>query len=189
MLILAAVREELGDLDGEVVGIGPVVAAARAATILEQLKPKAVILLGTGGAYHSDPPIGIAVTSIKCGLSYGVAAMGLGYVPRPPAPVNCDEELLGQLEIPKMNVLTVGAVTTDLTLAERVSDGWEVEHLEAFGVATACHQAGIPFVCVLGISNRVGPDAHTQWLTNRDDAQDAARLAVTKLLASLTDDG
>ena len=33
MLVLAAVSEELGDLPGETVGIGPVVAAANAARL------------------------------------------------------------------------------------------------------------------------------------------------------------
>jgi nucleoside phosphorylase len=82
-------------------------------------------------------------------------------------------------------VLTTGAVTTDLTLARRLCDGYTVEHLEAFGVAIACQNAGIPFVAVLGISNAVGPEAHGQWLTNRDAAQDAARAVVRPLLDTI----
>jgi nucleoside phosphorylase len=111
-----------------------------------------------------------------------VATLGLGYVPRPPAPVDCDAEMLDRLTVPRMPILTVGAVTTDLALATRLADGWSVEHLEAFGVALACREAGVPFVCVLGISNDVGRDAHVQWLTNRDAAQEAARVAVAPLL-------
>lgn len=183
MLVLAAVREELGDLEGEVVGIGPVVAAARAASILERLAPDRVVLVGTGGSYPGGPPIGTAIAGQMVGLSFGVAAMGLGYVPRPPAPVPGDETLLEELGLPRHNVLTSGAVTTDLTLAKRLSDGWTVEHLEAFGVAVACQQRGVPFAAVLGISNLVGPEAHAQWLTHRDAAQDAARQAVRALLA------
>jgi len=182
MLVMAAVREELGDLEGEVVGIGPVVAAARAAAILERRRPERVILLGTGGSYPGGPPIGAVVASEMIGLSPGVAAMGLGYVPRPPAPVPGDEATLVRLAVERHAVLTVGAVTTDLTLARRLSDGWTVEHMEAFGVAVACQIAGIPFVAVLGISNAVGPDAHVQWLAHRDQAQDAARAVVRGLL-------
>jgi nucleoside phosphorylase len=182
MLLLAAVREELGDLPGEVVGIGPVVAAARAATILERRKPSAVALIGTAGAYPGGPAIGVAIVAQMVGLSPGVAAMGLGYVPRPPAPVPGDEGLLAKLSLPRHHVLTTGAVTTDLTLARRLADGWEVEHLEGFGVAVACQNAGIPFIAVLGISNLVGPEAHAQWLTHRDAAQEAARAAVLPLL-------
>jgi nucleoside phosphorylase len=183
MLLLAAVREELGDLDGEVVGIGPISAAARAAVILERKKPKSVVMLGTGGSYPGGPAIGTAVAGRLVGWGYGVAVMGLGYVPRPPAPVPGDDELLARLShIPKHDILTTGAVTTDPTLARRLSDGWTIEHLEAFGVAIACQNAGVPFVTVLGISNLVGPDAHAQWLTHRDAAQEAARQAIRPLL-------
>lgn len=182
MLFMAAVREELGDLDGEIVGIGPIVAAARAAEIIARRHPAAVILLGTGGSYAGGPPIGEAVCGSRVGMSYGVAAMGLGYVPRPPGPVSCDEGLIERIGLAAHPVLTVGAVTTDTQLAERLSDGWTVEHMEAFGVALACQQAGVPFACVLGVTNDVGPEAHTQWLAHRDAAQAAARDAVRHLV-------
>ncbi len=183
MLLLAAAREELGDLDGEVVGVGPVVAAARTARILAERKPDRVILLGTGGAYEGGPPVGAAIASARVGMSYGVATLGMGYVPRAPQPVDGDPELLDRLALPRHHVLTVSAVTTDPHLARRLSDGWTVEHLEAFAVALACREARVPFVAVLGISNTVGADAHVQWLTHRDAAQQAARDAVAALLA------
>jgi purine-nucleoside phosphorylase len=182
MLLLAAVREELGELAGEVVGIGAVIAAARAATLLERRKPARVILIGTAGSYPGGPPVGTAIVSQMIGMSFGVAAMGLGYVPRPPAPVPADEDMMARVHLERHNVLTAGAVTTDLTLANRLSDGWTVEHLEAFGVAIACQQVGVRFIAVLGISNQVGPEAHVQWLTHRDAAQEAARQAVLPLL-------
>ena len=182
MLLLAAVREELGELDGEVVGIGPVIAAARAAVILERRKPDRVGRVGTGGAYPGGPAVLTAVAGRVVGLSYGVAAMGLGYVPRPPAPIPGDPDTLAKLGIPEHEILTSGAVTTDMTLAKRLADGWTVEHLEAFGVAVACQNAGVPFTAVLGISNLVGPEAHAQWLTHRDAAQEAARQAIRPLL-------
>ena len=182
MLLLAAAREELGDLEGEVVGVGPIVAAARAAFILARERPERVGLVGTGGSYRGGPAVGAAIVSRKLGLSYGVAAMGLGYVPRAPSPCVGDPDMIAALSVEAHNVLTVGAVTTDKQLADRLSDGWTVEHLEAFGVALACREAGIPFIAVLGISNTVGSDAHIQWLTNRDAAQQAARDAIAPLL-------
>ena len=185
LLIMAAARQELGDLDGEVVGVGPVLAAARAATLIERARPERVVLVGTAGAYGSAPTIGSAVIAGRVGLSYGIAAMGLGYVPRHPTPVDCDPDMLEILKGAEVvNVLTVGAITTDLELAERLCDGWSVEHLEAFGVALACREAGVPFVASLGISNRVGPDAHIEWLTHRDAAQEAARQAIAPLVAA-----
>lgn len=181
MLVLAAAREELGDLAGEVVGVGPIASAARAALLLERLQPAAVVLIGTGGAYEGGPPIGIAVVARRVGLTWGIATMGLGYVPRPPPAIDADPALLARLSIPAHAVLTTGAITTDPALARRFADGWTVEHLEAFAVAFACQQANVPFVAVLGISNKVGPDAHAEWLTHRDDAQAAARAAIASL--------
>ena len=184
MLLLAAARQELGDLDGEVVGVGPVVAAATAARILERRKPDRVALVGTAGSYDGGPPVGAAIAAARVGMSYGVATLGLGYVPRAPQPVDGDREMLETLGLPRHNVLTVGAVTTEALLAERLSDGWTVEHLEAFAVAWACKELRIPFVAVLGIANTVGSDAHVQWLTNRDAAQQAARDALAPLFAA-----
>lgn len=182
MLFMAAVREELGELDGEVVGIGPILAAARAAEILARRQPSAVVLLGTGGSYTGGPAIGEAIVASTVGMSFGVAAMGLGYVPRPPSPVECDPLLVERIGLPAHRVLTVNAITTDTTLAERIRDSWTVEHMEAFGVALACRNAGVPFTAVLGITNDVGPEAHTQWLTHRDAAQEAARQAIKHLI-------
>jgi nucleoside phosphorylase len=181
-LVVAAAREELGDVEGEVIGVGPIVAAVATAAVLARRKPERVVLIGTGGAYAGDPPVGVAVAASRLGWSYGVAALGLGYVPRPPPPLESDAELLERLELPRHAVLTTGAVTTDPGLARRLADGWSVEHLEAYGVALACREARVPFVVVLGISNRVGPDAHVEWLTHRDAAQDAARRAILPLL-------
>jgi len=182
VLVMAAAPEELGSIDGAVVGVGPVVAAATTARILEQRKPDRVVLIGTAGAYPGGPPIGAAIAARQVALSWGVAAMGLGYVPRAPKPIEADPTLLSRITAPRHAVLTVGAITTDRTLARRIADGFTVEHLEAYGVAWACKQAGVPFLTVLGITNDVGPDAHIQWLTHRDAAQAAARQAISPLL-------
>ena len=121
MLLLAAVSEELGEMSGEVVGIGPVVAAVNAAVLLHQLKPERVLLVGTCGAYPGGPPIGTAIMARRIGLSYGVAAMGLGYVPRAPEPVTCAADLLTQTTLPIADVLTAGAVTTGVASLSHTS--------------------------------------------------------------------
>jgi nucleoside phosphorylase len=183
MLVLAAVTEELGALDGETVGIGPVVAAAQAGALLARLRPDRVLMIGTCGVYSGTAlSIGMAVMARRIGLSYGVAAMGLGYVPRAPEPIDCAADLLKATSLPQADVLTTGAITTDPVLAERLADHWEVEHLESFGVALACQRANIPFNAILGITNDVGPTAHAQWLAHREEAQEAARQAVRLLL-------
>jgi nucleoside phosphorylase len=183
MLILAAVREELDVLPGETVGIGPVVAAARAAAILERRHPAAVILIGTAGAYPGGPEIGTVIAAERLGLGFAAAAMGVGYTPRPPPDIDGDPDLLSRLALPRFAVLTTGAVTTDPEFASRLAETYLVEHLEAYGVAYACQELGIPFTAVLGISNKVGPDAHAEWLTWRDVAQERARDAVRGMLS------
>jgi len=182
MRVFAAVTEELGDLEGAPVGIGSVVAAAGAMHLLHQDPPDAVLLIGTCGAYPGGAGIGDVVVASRVGFASGVAALGLGYTPRPPAPVTCDPALTADLDLPHADVLTCPAVSTDPALVERLGDGWDVEHLEAFGVAWACQLAGVPFAAVLGVANIVGPEAHVEWLTHRETAQDAARRAVRELL-------
>lgn len=184
MLALAAVTEELGDLTGVPVGIGPVVAAASTARILAEREPAAVLLIGTCGAYPGRGAIGDVVVSERVGFGSGIAALGLGYVPRPPSPLHCDPELIAAFGARRASVLTASAVSTDPDLVERLGDGWDVEHMEAFGVAWACKEAGVPFVAVLGIANIVGPDAHVEWLTHREAAQDVAREAARAVLTA-----
>ncbi len=178
MLILSAVQEELGDLAGHPVGIGPVMAAMGAAALIERLKPRAVLVIGTAGSYAGGPEIGAVVRARRVGLSSSAAVMGLGYVPRPPAVLEADRSLLGGLDLPACDVLSVQAVTTDPLLAERLADGWQVEQLEAYGVAAACAAARVPFAAVYGISNRAGPDAHLEWLEHRAAARQRVREVV-----------
>lgn len=181
ILLVSAVREELGELRGEALGIGTVLAGVRMARLLAERHPSGVIFTGTGGAYAGGPPIGVACKVRRVGLLDSAAMMGLGYTPRPPPPIACDPRLLAHVDLPEVDVLTVGAITTDPTLARRLGDGWQVEHLEAYGVAAACADANVPFAAVMGIANVVGPEAHAQWLTHRGQAQTAARTALASL--------
>ena len=185
ILLVSAVREELGSLAGEPLGVGAVVAAARAAWLLADRRPRGVVFVGTGSAYAGGPAPGTAVAARRVGLSAGVAAMGLGYVPRPPPPLPCDARLLARVAAPRVDVLTVGAVTTDPVLAERLADGWQLEHTEVFGVAVACAQVGVPFLAVLGVASRAGPEAHLQWLAHGREAREAARVAVGGVLSGV----
>jgi len=181
ILLVSAVAEELGDLDGEPLGIGTITAGVAMARLLAERQPDGVVMLGTGGGYTGAPAIGEACKANRIGWADGVAMMGLGYTPRPPVPLPCDERLLAQIDLPVCDILSVGAVSTDPVMAGRLSDGWQVEHLEAYGAALACAQAGVAFAAVLGITNQVGPDAHTQWLTHRTEARQAIQEAVRPL--------
>jgi nucleoside phosphorylase len=183
ILLVAAAKDELGDLPGEPLGVGPVVPGVRMARLLERQRPTGVLFVGTGSAYPGGPAIGTACTARRIGLGDAVAQLGLGYVPRPPAAQLCDRRLVDRLLLPEYDVLSLGSVTTDLQLAARLADTWQVEHLESFAAAFACAEMDVPFAVVLGIVARAGPDAHAQWLTNRGAAREAAQAAVRPLLA------
>ena len=66
--------------------------------------------------------------------------------------------------------------SSDLALANRVGDALEceVEHLEAFAVATACARARVPLAVVLGVANRVGSRAREEWLHHHQAAGKAS---------------
>ncbi len=178
ILLVSAVREELADLHGHPVGVGAVQAAVAATSLIREHAPDGVVMMGTAGAYPGGPAVGDAVVAARVGQAQGLSVMGLGYTPRPPAPIPADPRLMARFDVPRIGVLSVDAISTDATLARRLADDWQVEQLEAFGVAYACASAGVPFTMVFGITHRVGPEAHTHWLTNRSVARRAARAAI-----------
>jgi purine-nucleoside phosphorylase len=183
MIALAAVEAELGDLPGEAVGIGGVLAAIGATRAILARRPDAVVLVGSAGAYPGGPAVGAVIAARRVGLLSAAAVAGLGYVPVPPPPIDGDPGLLARLGLPLADVACTDAITTDPIVAAALGATWQVEHLEAFSVARACLEAKIPFAAVLGIANSVGPHAHSQWLAHRSAAEDAARRAVRALVA------
>jgi nucleoside phosphorylase len=177
--LVCATAEEIGPFPGIELGLGSIVVAARLAAYLAHNRPEAVLIVGTAGSLPNGPPVGSVVTAKRIGFSPGVAAMGLGYVPKPAKHIFCDPTLVLSLELPEMDVLTVGAITTDSVLVDRLGDGWQIEQMEAYGAALACQQAKVPFAAIYGIANKCGPDAHSQWLANVSAAREAvyARIA------------
>lgn len=181
--VVSAVDEERCGLAGVALGVGVVPAGLATARLLAVERPDAVVLVGTAGAYPGGPPIGTVVTARRVGLVSGTALLGLGYVPRAPGPLLADAALTAALALPTADVACLVAITTDPALAARVGADWQVEHMEAYGVAAACVAAGVPFAIVLGITNVVGPGAHAEWLAHRGACQDAAAAAVARLVA------
>jgi purine-nucleoside phosphorylase len=183
-VVLAAVREEFWPLDGVAVGIGAVRAAHGAASALTDCRSAAVIMLGTVGSYPgSGLSIGDIVTARHIHLSDATSALGLGYVPAPPAPLTCDERLRTATQLPSVDVVTTPAITTDPALATLLGTQGAVEHLEAWSMAYAAARAGRPFVGIFGVTNVVGPDAHAQWLEHRAPVEHALREAAAALIA------
>jgi nucleoside phosphorylase len=190
---LAGLRELLGDPSRgqvgtvrvalEAIGIGLPAAAAGTSTAVRAHQPSCVVLVGTCGAYENrGAGLGIAqpVTAKRLHLASTAAAEGRGAFPGPMAvAVETDNALSRALtgETGRhVDVATTLAITTDDVLAGRVSEafGCEVEHLEAFAVATACAREHVAMAAVLGVANRVGRRARDEWRRHHEAAGRAA---------------
>lgn len=184
--IVAAVEAELGGLPGVAVGVGPLRAAASTARLLAGDAFDGLVLVGSAGSYPGGPAVGSVVVSRWMGWADAGSITGKAYAPVPVQPLLGASWLRERTSAPEADILTVPSITTDpevvAALQHQGKRTWQVEHLEAMGVAVACAAAGTPFVALLGIANRVGPTAHGEWKANRDAAEGRARAAVQELL-------
>ena len=192
---LAALRSVLGDgLRAEVggldvaagsVGIGLSTSAAGTAARIEAMRPRGVVLLGTCGAYATAGlplAIGDVAVARKVRLVEPAVLEGRAAFPEPMAvETHAEPALVGALASAgeggrPADVATTLAVTTDDALAELLARGarCEVEHLEAFSVASACAAAAVPFAAALGVANMVGSQGREQWRRNNRAASEAA---------------
>jgi futalosine hydrolase len=197
---LAGMRRTLGDhLYGSVcgvsvsckpVGIGLPNATAGATSRLLQLRPRAVLLVGTCGSYPGVTlEIGEAVVGRRALLVDPVEVERRSAMPEPMGRlVDCNPMIaagLGAGRPPVHDVANTLGVTTDDALAARVGAalGGGVENLEAFGIANACALQGVPFACVLGVSNVVGSSGREQWRSHHKAAALAACEVIQRWLA------
>jgi nucleoside phosphorylase len=169
------------DVAARAVGIGLPLAAAGTATQLLEMQPRAVVLLGTCGAYlRAGIALGEVVSARRvCLVSHSVA-QGKSQFPAPMSLVSDADsatfEALVRAGARAADVATTLAITVDDGAAARVAQvsGSHVEHLEAYGVAAACAARGIPFGAALGVANEVGVRARDQWRTNHRASAAAA---------------
>jgi nucleoside phosphorylase len=173
------------------VGIGVPGSACGMAFELCRHAPRAVILVGTSGAYRGrNLAIGQVVVGRRLYLVSAVAASGKGAFPAPmPVLVETDPALRAALSdraLHEVDVATTLAITTDDTTAATLSGSVDadVEHLEAFGVATACARQGVEFGVVLGIANVVGSTARKEWAIHHESAGHAAAAIVADWIVS-----
>ena len=156
-------------------------AAAGAAAALAELRPRAVVLVGTCGAYRGT---GLAIGDVAAGDAMRVAdfsaVQGLAQFPAPMATTLAADAgirlRLVACGAHPAHAATTLAITVDDATAARIAQGTEaqVEHLEAFGVATACAASGVPFGCALGVANFVGSGARDEWRAHHHAAAEAA---------------
>ncbi len=196
---LAPLRSVLGDelrarvgtlvVAARAVGIGMPDAAGGAARTLAEAAPRALVLLGTCGAYAGT---GLAVESVVAArrvvLADALALAGAAQYPGAMCTaIDCDPALVA-------GVAASGAEAADVaaTLAITVDDGAaafvrqgtgaSIEHLEAYAVAAACLRAGVPFVAALGVANVVGARAREEWRAHQQAASAAAARVVVDWL-------
>jgi purine-nucleoside phosphorylase len=166
------------------IGVGLVAAAVGAARAIAEVRPSAVVLVGTAGAYADAPgaPRVGNVAAVERALLVSAAAVtARGYFPAPArTELALDARLCAELrDATDARPAIVGcplAITSDAALARRIARGTgaTLENLEAFAAAEAAANADVPFAAVLGVANVVGPAAHAQWRLNAKAAAAAA---------------
>jgi nucleoside phosphorylase len=164
-----------------VTGVGLPAASAGAAAHIGELDPRAVVLVGTCGAYRSAGlSLGDVVVGRRLHLVDPAALAGASQFPEPmPVTAEADAPIadaFAALGARACCVATTLAITVDDAAASRIAmgTGAEVEHLETHGVATACASRRIPFAAVLGVANFVGAGGRSEWLAHHRGAEAAA---------------
>ncbi len=206
VLILAAFAPELAPFkaligegrSGEVaglhvaakpVGIGLVSAATGAAARVDAVQPRAVVLVGTCGAYPGGPlQVGDVVVARSVSLIDPLVEEGRAAFPEPMSERiethRAMSAALGASGAPNADVATTLALTTDDALAKKLGLATEtdVEHLEAYAVASACASLNVPFAAVLGVANIVGSEGRAQWRREHPSVSDKVAQRVARWL-------
>jgi purine-nucleoside phosphorylase len=142
-------------------------AGVATAGFLADLKPSRVLFVGTCGAYDERLAVGDLIEASEA-LSVSLEELeGRGYRPaiekvRWPATLAFPRPL----DLPACSVAVPMVITKSEAGAQRLAECAAAEHLELTGVFAACHGAGVPCGAVLGVADRVGPDAHVEWKAN-----------------------
>ncbi len=173
------------------VGVGIVASAVGTTRLLRDPLPRAVVLIGTCGSYArpgvTPPAVGQAVVAAGVRLVDLGAVSGLAEVPSVVVTSRVtDEGLRAGLAAQGMSTVdvatTLGVTVDDDAALEIGRTGADVEHMEAFSVASSCEALGVAFVAVLGVSNAVGSSAREQWKAHHRTASAAAAAAVLQWL-------
>lgn len=174
-------------------GFGPVSAAARAAQCLAELRPRRVLLVGIAGSLDPErAPLRSAHAFARVRLDGVGAGEGPGFQPpsrlgfpqwegRPGAPVEDTLELASGNGGELLTVCAASATPGEAARRHERHPEALAEDMEGFGVALACHLAGVPLTVVRGISNLAGQREKRAWCVG--PALEAARLAALEWLA------
>lgn len=151
----------------EAVGIGLVDTTAGMARCILHHSPTHVFLIGTCGASRgSGLSIGDVIVGTSVRLIDPTVVEGRAAMPYAAEAIALDEKMIdavfaaGAREATIMSTL---GITTDDALAAKLAPLAQVEHLESYGVARACHAAGIACGIVLCAANAVGSRGREEW--------------------------
>lgn len=170
-------------------GVGKVNAAALTALAVTALKPRALLLVGIGGAYSgAGLALGEAVlaeseTHVDTGVGHGATWLGLKSIGFPLLPAVGSRSaalynqlplapgttaLAAQLGVKAVPFGTSEAVTADAATASllRSLHGVAVESMEGAAVAQVAAALQVPLYQVRGVSNLVGDRDKTNWRIN-----------------------
>ena len=197
-------RVGLHEVAARTIGIGLPRAAVGAANHIANVRPRAVVAIGSCGAYAApagEPPlaIGDVVVGWRIRLVDRSVVAGAAQFPGPMSLEICPHAALveGLIEAGArpVDVATTLAITVDDARTPESAGGLEapdgtsaergratVEHLEAFGVGEACASQGVDFAALLAVANRVGPSAREEWRTHHRAAAAAAVSVVLRWL-------
>ena len=170
------------------IGVGLPVATVGAIKRLIQMQPRAVVLVGTAGAYPgSGLSIGDVMIVRKSKLVSIAEVAQRAEFPEPMSVVyDCNVMLSLGISGGKAvtaDVATTLAITTDDVMAAEIGEcGFVGEHLEAFGVLSACGIQEVPATVVLGIANEVGSQGRAQWAAHQRDSAILACETVSRWL-------
>ncbi|MBS1767184.1 MAG: phosphorylase [Acidobacteria bacterium] len=185
-LLLAAFPPELGPLLDRppagwrvaCTGVGALLAAATTARLLAELRPEAVLFIGTCGHYDGRLAIGEAISASEAVAASLAERRGEAY--RPEIETTRWVTTL-EVPLPSHGVVVPPAITKTREGAALLGTLGAAEHLELTGVYAASHAVGVPVGAALTVVNEVGPDAQAQWKANHA----AASLALIGRLRDL----
>ena len=174
----------------ELCGFGPVVSAARAASLIASYRPKQVVLCGIAGALGNSLDVGSAYRfdEVACygigvgdGQSFRTASM-MGWQHWPGDGASSSQGDSGGLSSPIADVINLRSkqdspgdnkqlltscaasqTSLDVELKRKLFPSALAEDMEGFAVAAACQLASVPLSIVRGISNCAGDRTHSQW--------------------------
>jgi nucleoside phosphorylase len=174
ILVLAATAEELvGAPDGAVCGVGPVEAAARAAAVIAERRPSAVLNAGLAGARaFARPAFVVGSEAVYCD-----ADDPRWIELRAPA----DPRLVAAARraLPEASVAPIGT-TARVGGAGTTCD---VEAMEGYAVLRAAALAGVPALEVRVLANAVAEPDRAKWRLG--EARAALAAALPRLVAEL----